>query len=144
MSNSEGEPKKGMSGCAIAAIIVGALGVLVVAGVVVAMALVVRSPQGQGVIGTMNAAATSMTGPAVDAMKAIGCATPSSMDLSPVAAVVRSLAKDDADAQKHAAEVDGMFAATCYSDSLTCEQVFAAWNNAAPSTATNVGVNVIA
>ena len=143
MSNGPAEPAKGMPGCLIAAIVVGALGVVAAVAVVIAVTLLARSAPGSGVLQSVGAAATSMTGPTVDAMRAIGCETPTSLDLGPMAHVVRSLAKDD-DTQKQAARIDGMFAATCYSDSLTCAQVFAAWNRAAPAGATHVSVTVFA
>src|SRR5581483_7020089 len=142
MSNQEGQ-SNGMSGCAIAAIIVGVLGVLVVGGVLVAITMVMRSAPAQGLVQTMNAAAESMSGPAPDAMRAIGCANASSMDMAPIASMVRAFAKNDPKALEESKQLDGMFQASCSSDTLSCEQVFTAWNRAAPANATHVVVTVV-
>lgn len=143
--NDEPPPpqKKRLSGCALAALIVGGL---VAAGVI---ALVLgglwffnRSEVGMALRDTMIEASQAQNAPGIAQMRAAGCTTAASLNLSRMAKLGSTRAQDP----KTRAELErmvGVFGVFCVSSTLTCEQVAAAWGEGAPADARSAMVSVV-
>jgi hypothetical protein len=117
------EDKKGLSGCAIAAIVVGIVLVLGLIGVGTCAALFVRSPAGQFVTEGVKATAMANKRPGTDELRAAGCRDAMVMDFSAMAALIEQYAdggvKAD-DPMRNSAMVSCIDPSTA----LSCEQVF--------------------
>jgi hypothetical protein len=141
-NESSPPPKKRLSGCALAALIVGGI---VVAGVIT---LVIgglwffnRSEVGMALRDTMIEASQAQSAPGTAQMRAAGCMTASSMNLTRMVNLGRSRVRDEqtrADLER----MVGVFGVFCVSSTLTCEQVAAAWGEGAPSDARSAMVSV--
>lgn len=97
MSSSPSPPPvvatKKMSGCMLALIIVGGLGLLAVIGVVTVVVLVLKSPEGAAAVDLMQTSVAAQKGPGADALRTYGC---QSVGVLPVAALNEIAARADA------------------------------------------------
>ena len=132
-----------MSGCAIAALIVGVLCALGVIGVGVAVVLFERSSVGKDLTTTVVSAAKAQSAPGTKEMRAAGCADATSMDMSAIGHFTKRFVVDAGPAQRAEVEqMQGLYAVSCDSPTLTCEEVAAAWGRGAPKNARAAMVNV--
>ena len=143
MDGAPPPPKKKLSGCALAAIIVGAI---VLAGIVAvvggALWFFTRSEAGIALRDTMIEARGAQNAPGTAQMRAAGCTMASSFDMSRMANVGRTRAQD-ADTRAELERLAGVFTVFCVSPMLTCEEVAAAWGQGAPAHARSAMVSVV-
>jgi hypothetical protein len=134
--------KKGLSGCAIAAIVVAVVFAVGLVGMIAGgVWFFNRSEVGMAVRDTITAASQAKTAPGTSEMRAAGCATASSIDFSRMADAAKSMARDPR-GKAEAERMAGTFAVNCVSPSLTCGQVAAAWGQGAPPNARSAIVTV--
>lgn len=100
MSNAPGPagapaPKKKMSGCMVALLIVGSLCLLAVIGAVTVVVLALRTPEGAAALDMIKTASTAQTGPGAQALRKYGC---QNVAVLPVAALNQIAARADAGA----------------------------------------------
>src|SRR5688500_5964489 len=88
------QEKQGMSGCAIAAIVVGIILVLGLIGVGTCTMLFMKSPAGQMMSETVSATAGASTRPGTNELRAAGCAEALVLDCSKMATFATQLAPD--------------------------------------------------
>ena len=141
-NNGPSAQKKRLSGCALAALIAGGIAV---AGIVVlvggALWFFNRSEVGIALRDTMLEARGAQSAPGTAQMRAAGCTTASSLDLSRMAKL-GSLRTQDPGQRAELERMVGVFGVFCVSSTLTCEQVAAAWGEGAPPDARSAMVTV--
>ena len=98
MSNAPGPasapaPKKKMSGCMVAVILVGSLCLLGAIGAVTVVVLALRTPEGAAALDMIKTASTAQTGPGAQALRKYGC---QNVAVLPVAALNQIAARADA------------------------------------------------
>jgi hypothetical protein len=86
-------PKKKMSGCMLAVLIVGALLLLGAIAVATVVVLALRTPEGAAAVDMVKAASRANTGPGADALRKYGC---QSVAVLPVAALNQIASRADA------------------------------------------------
>jgi hypothetical protein len=84
MSEAPLPPRKKMSGCMLAVVIVGALGLLAVIGITATVVFALRTPEGSALLDMVKTASEAQTGPGAVALRAQGCAN---VGVLPVAAL---------------------------------------------------------
>lgn len=100
MSNAPGPasapaPKKKMSGCMVALLIVGSLCLLAAIAAVTVVVLALRTPEGAAALDMIKTASTAQTGPGAQALHKYGCRN---VVVLPVAALNQIAARADAGA----------------------------------------------
>lgn len=88
-------PKKKMSGCMLAVILVGVVILLGAIGFVTVVVLALRTPEGAAAIDMIKTASTAQTGPGAQALRKYGC---QNVAVLPVAALNQIAARADAGA----------------------------------------------
>jgi hypothetical protein len=134
--------KKGLSGCAIAALIVGGIALFgLIAVVAGGLWFFNRSEVGVALRDTILDARNAESAPGTDQMRAAGCTFASAFDLSRMVRLGQSRVRDPEEREQLDRMV-GAFNVSCASTTLTCEQVAAAWGQGAPPGARSAMVTV--